>query len=131
MSTAFLIFSENFLVLVIKHTMAVTLKCRIRHLFTEFLTDTLVFLRTLKPAGAITACPLQAFPDHLHHFLIFIQPNCHTEHDLSHMVKNPHPAGYGFLAERVGFEPTVDFPITSFEDWLLKPLGHLSIWSKL
>ena len=33
----------------------------------------------------------------------------------------------GFLAERVGFEPTVGCPITSFQDWLLKPLGHLSI----
>ena len=31
-----------------------------------------------------------------------------------------------FLAERVGFEPTVGCPITSFQDWLLKPLGHLS-----
>ena len=31
------------------------------------------------------------------------------------------------LAERVGFEPTVGCPITSFQDWLLKPLGHLSI----
>ena len=32
----------------------------------------------------------------------------------------------GVLAERVGFEPTVGCPITSFQDWLLKPLGHLS-----
>ena len=31
------------------------------------------------------------------------------------------------MAERVGFEPTVGCPITSFQDWLLKPLGHLSI----
>ena len=30
------------------------------------------------------------------------------------------------LAERVGFEPTVHCCITSFQDWLLKPLGHLS-----
>ncbi len=30
------------------------------------------------------------------------------------------------LAERVGFEPTVRCRITSFQDWLLKPLGHLS-----
>ena len=35
------------------------------------------------------------------------------------------------LAERVGFEPTVGCPITSFQDWLLKPLGHLSMWGKL
>ncbi len=31
------------------------------------------------------------------------------------------------MAERVGFEPTVRRRITSFQDWLLKPLGHLSI----
>ena len=31
------------------------------------------------------------------------------------------------MAERVGFEPTVPFDITSFQDWFLKPLGHLSI----
>ena len=30
------------------------------------------------------------------------------------------------VAERVGFEPTVHCCITSFQDWLLKPLGHLS-----
>ena len=32
------------------------------------------------------------------------------------------------MAERVGFEPTVGCPITSFQDWLLKPLGHLSVF---
>jgi hypothetical protein len=31
------------------------------------------------------------------------------------------------LAERVGFEPTVPFGITDFQDLLHKPLGHLSI----
>lgn len=30
------------------------------------------------------------------------------------------------MAERVGFEPTVPFDITGFQDRLLKPLGHLS-----
>ena len=34
------------------------------------------------------------------------------------------------VAERVGFEPTVGCPITSFQDWLLKPLGHLSGYRK-
>ena len=34
------------------------------------------------------------------------------------------------MAERVGFEPTVGCPITSFQDWLLKPLGHLSEYRK-
>ena len=35
------------------------------------------------------------------------------------------------MAERVGFEPTVGCPITSFQDWLLKPLGHLSNVKKI
>ena len=30
------------------------------------------------------------------------------------------------MAEKVGFEPTVPFDITGFQDRLLKPLGHLS-----
>ena len=34
------------------------------------------------------------------------------------------------MAEEVGFEPTVPFDITSFQDWLLKPLGHSSICYK-
>ena len=45
--------------------------------------------------------------------------------------KGTHPTilkvGCVSLAERVGFEPTVRCRITSFQDWLLKPLGHLSI----
>ena len=32
------------------------------------------------------------------------------------------------LAERVGFEPTVPLSITGFQDQLLKPLGHLSVY---
>ena len=35
-----------------------------------------------------------------------------------------------FLAESVRFELTVGRPITSFQDWLLKPLGQLSIGSQ-
>ena len=31
------------------------------------------------------------------------------------------------MAEGVGFEPTVPFGITGFQDQLLKPLGHPSI----
>ena len=31
------------------------------------------------------------------------------------------------MAEKVGFEPTVPFSITGFQDRLLKPLGHLSV----
>ena len=32
------------------------------------------------------------------------------------------------MAERVGFEPTVHCCIISFQDWRLKPLGHLSVF---
>ena len=32
------------------------------------------------------------------------------------------------MAERVGFEPTVPLSITGFQDQLLKPLGHLSVY---
>ena len=32
------------------------------------------------------------------------------------------------VAERVGFEPTAPFGVTGFQDQLLKPLGHLSIY---
>ena len=35
--------------------------------------------------------------------------------------------GFSLLAESVRFELTVGRPITSFQDWLLKPLGQLSI----
>ena len=35
-----------------------------------------------------------------------------------------------FLAESVRFELTVGRPITSFQDWLLKPLGQLSGYRK-
>ena len=35
------------------------------------------------------------------------------------------------LAEGVRFELTVDCSITSFQDWLLKPLGQPSNWKKL
>ena len=34
------------------------------------------------------------------------------------------------MAERVGFEPTAPFGVTGFQDQLLKPLGHLSIYIK-
>ena len=38
-----------------------------------------------------------------------------------------HSVYFLFLAERVGFEPTVPLSITGFQDQLLKPLGHLSV----
>lgn len=33
------------------------------------------------------------------------------------------------MAQMVGFEPTVRFRITCFQDKLLKPLGHICIWN--
>ena len=44
-------------------------------------------------------------------------------------MENAHtPKGmWAFLAESVRFELTVGHPITSFQDWLLKPLGQLSV----
>ena len=37
-----------------------------------------------------------------------------------------NPGSVIYMAERVGFEPTVPCDITGFQDRLLKPLGHLS-----
>ena len=58
----------------------------------------------------------------------------------SHLGTSPNNAGLNNMAfsdnkttlrwscetEKVGFEPTVPFGITGFQDQLLKPLGHLS-----
>ena len=57
--------------------MTVTVKFGIGHLFPEFLADALVILGAFQTAGAIAAGALQAIADGLHHFLIFIEPNCH------------------------------------------------------
>ena len=44
--------------------------------------------------------------------------------------RHPKLLGYRPLAESVRFELTVGRPITSFQDWLLKPLGQLSMCVK-
>ena len=44
-------------------------------------------------------------------------------------VKTEH--FYRILAEGVRFELTVGFPITSFQDWLLKPLGQPSVFGAI
>ncbi len=77
MSTAFYRFCKTFLILVIKHAMAVTHKIRICDLLPELFTDTLVILRHFKPAGAITALFFQPLFDDSNQFLIFIQPHSH------------------------------------------------------
>ena len=58
--------------------MAKTLKIRVRDLLTEFLADALILLCPFQPAGAVASRSLQAIANHLHHFLIFIQPNRHN-----------------------------------------------------
>ena len=45
----------------------------------------------------------------------------------SRQKEKPPDGWLFFLAESVRFELTVGYPITSFQDWLLKPLGQLSI----
>ena len=47
------------------------------------------------------------------------------EYFSSHIISFP---ALFYMAERVGFEPTVPFGITGFQDQLLKPLGHLSLY---
>ena len=43
--------------------------------------------------------------------------------------KAPHGRGAFCMAERVGFEPTAPCGVTGFQDQLLKPLGHLSVFA--
>ena len=57
--------------------MAVTLEIRIRDLLPEFLANALVILAPFQTAGTVTAGALQALLDGCHHFLIFVQTNCH------------------------------------------------------
>ena len=53
-----------------------------------------------------------------------LRPNSLANCPLHHLGTSPYINKK--MAEEVGFEPTVPFDITSFQDWLLKPLGHLS-----
>ena len=77
MSTTFSTAEETFLVLVIQHAVAVAFEIRIRDLLTEFLTDTLIFLRPLQAAGTISASALEPLLNGGNHFFIFIQPDSH------------------------------------------------------
>ena len=63
--------------------MAITREIGISHLLPEFLTDALVFLGALQTAGAVAAGALQAFLDHLDHFLVIVQTYSHGVHILS------------------------------------------------
>ena len=43
------------------------------------------------------------------------------------IIQYHNPKCKHYLAEGVGFEPTVPCEITGFQDQLLKPLGHPSV----
>ena len=66
----------------------------------------------------------------------FLTGNVNTKDTLFSVIKILHFAtakcnigcSVMLLAERVGFEPTVPCGITGFQDQLLKPLGHLSLF---
>ena len=57
--------------------MTVSLVIGIRNLLPEFLADALIFFCAFQSAGTVAAGALQTVFDHLHHFLIFVEPNCH------------------------------------------------------
>ena len=64
--------------------MTVTLEIGVRDLLPEFLADALIVLGPLQTAGAVAAGALQALPDGLDHFLVFVQSECcHGDHFLS------------------------------------------------
>ena len=63
--------------------MAIALETGVSHLVPEFFADALVFLGPFQATGAVTAGALQAFLDHLDHFLVIIQTYSHGIHILS------------------------------------------------
>ena len=63
--------------------MAIALEIRVGNLLTEFLADALVILSSFQTAGAVAAGALQAFFDHLDHFLVIVQTYSHGVHILS------------------------------------------------
>ena len=72
--------------------MTVSLVIGIRNLLPEFLADALIILGAFQTAGAIAAGALQAVPDGLNHFFIFIEPNCHgVTSFLESIIEKNHP----------------------------------------
>ena len=65
------------LIFVVQHAVAEAGKFGVGNLFSELFADTLIFLCTLQAAGAVSAGTLYAGPDHLDHFLVIIDTNCH------------------------------------------------------
>ena len=62
--------------------MTVTAKRGVCDLFPEFLADTLIVFAPLQSAGTIASGPLQSVPNHLNHFLVFIEPDSHRNTSL-------------------------------------------------
>ena len=121
------------LLLVIEKTVTISLKVGICHFLLKILADTFGIEGALDAAGAVAAGALQTVLHHLYNVLILVEPDCHFRTPLPCLFlwKTAVPGGTAALAERVGFEPTAGRPVTSFQDWLLKPLGHLSLCGKL
>ena len=66
--------------------MAIALEIGVSHLLPEFLANALVFLGSFQTAGAVAAGALQAFLDHLDHFLVIVQTYSHGVHILSDFI---------------------------------------------
>ena len=66
--------------------MAIALEIGVSNLLPEFLADALVFLGPLQTAGAVAAGALQAFLNHLDHFLVIVQTYSHGVHILSDSI---------------------------------------------
>lgn len=62
--------------------MTVTAKRGVRDLLPEFLADALIIFGPFQPAGAKTTGPLQSVPNHLNHFLVFIESDSHRNTSL-------------------------------------------------
>lgn len=62
--------------------MTIPCKLGIRDLLPEFLADTLIVFAPLQSAGTIASGPLQSVPNHLNHFLVFIESDSHRNTSL-------------------------------------------------
>ena len=116
-NTFFKKLEKFFLILVIEHAVAVAGEIGISHLLPEFLADALVILGALHTAGTIAAGTLQAVPNDLHHFLIFIKTYCHSQHFLPFFIsitwmsteKDPHPRVWIFFGGELGIRTLGSF----------------------
>ena len=66
--------------------MAIALEIGVSHLLPELLTNALIFLGSFQTTGAVATGALQAFLDHLDHFLVVVQTYSHGGHILSDLL---------------------------------------------